>query len=90
MLAFMLWITRKPRARYLASGCFAVLYGVFRFMVEFVREPDPQLGYFAGDWLTMGQILSLPLILVGLVFLYLARTSPILQPVPLKQKEAAK
>lgn len=90
MLGLMLWITRKPRARYLASGCFALLYGVFRFIVEFVREPDQQLGYFAGDWLTMGQILSLPLILVGLVFLYMARTSPVLQPVPLKQKEAAK
>lgn len=90
MLCFLLWITRKPRARYLASGWFAVLYGVFRFMVEFVREPDEQLGYFAGDWLTMGQILSLPLILVGIVFLVMARTSPVLQPGPPKQTEATK
>lgn len=90
MLGFLLWITRKPRARYLASGWFALLYGVFRFLVEFVREPDSQLGYFAGDWLTMGQILSLPLILVGLVFLFMARTSPVLQPMPLKQPEATK
>ena len=90
MLGFLLWITRKPCARYLASGWFALLYGVFRFMVEFVREPDEQLGYFAGDWLTMGQILSLPLILVGIVFLVMARTSPVLQPIPPKQTEAKK
>jgi len=88
LFAFLYWVTRKPRARYLASGWFALLYGVFRFLVEFVREPDSQLGYFAGDWLTMGQILSLPLIAIGLVFLFMARTSPVLQPSPLKQTEA--
>ena len=88
LFAFLYWVTRKPRARYLASGWFALLYGAFRFLVEFVREPDSQLGYFAGDWLTMGQILSLPLIAIGLVFLFMARTSPVLQPSPLKQTEA--
>lgn len=88
LFAFLYWVTRKPRARYLASGWFALLYGVFRFLVEFVREPDSQLGYFAGDWLTMGQILSLPLIAIGLVFLFMARTSPVLQPSPLMQTEA--
>jgi len=40
--------------------------------VEFVRQPDPQLGYLAFGWLTMGQILSLPLIAVGIVLLTLA------------------
>ena len=44
---------------------FALLYGCFRFLVEFVREPDAQLGYLAFGWLTMGQVLSLPLILLG-------------------------
>jgi phosphatidylglycerol:prolipoprotein diacylglycerol transferase len=48
------------------------LYGLFRFAVEFVREPDAQLGYLAFDWLTMGQVLSLPLIAVGVVLLVLA------------------
>lgn len=88
LFAFLYWVTRKPRARYLASGWFALLYGVFRFLVEFVREPDQQLGYFAGDWLTMGQILSLPLIAIGLVFLFMARTSPVLMPSPSKRTEA--
>ncbi|MNJ82349.1 Prolipoprotein diacylglyceryl transferase [compost metagenome] len=46
---------------------------MFRFLVEFVRVPDAQLGYLAGGWLTMGQLLSLPMILGGLglmVFAY--------------------
>ena len=44
---------------------FCILYATFRFLVEFVREPDVQLGYIAFDWLTMGQILSIPLMLLG-------------------------
>jgi phosphatidylglycerol---prolipoprotein diacylglyceryl transferase len=79
MFVFLYLLTRKPRARYLASGWFALLYGVFRFAVEFVREPDAQLGYFANNWLTMGQILSVPLIVIGVVFIWLARTSPTLR-----------
>ena len=66
VLFAVLWFySRKPRPRYAVSGLFALLYGLFRFGVEFVREPDVQLGFIAFDWLTMGQILSLPLIVVG-------------------------
>lgn len=92
LFLFLFWFTRKPRARYAASGWFALLYGVFRLEVEFLRVPDSQLGYFAGDWLTMGQILSLPLIAIGLVFLYMSKTSPVLLPAPasLKADEAKK
>jgi phosphatidylglycerol---prolipoprotein diacylglyceryl transferase len=79
MFVFLYLLTRKPRARYLASGWFALLYGLFRFAVEFVREPDVQLGYFATNWLTMGQILSVPLIVIGLLFIWFARTSPSLR-----------
>lgn len=53
-----------PRGTFL--GLFLVMYGTFRFLVEFVREPDAQLGYLAGGWLTMGQVLSLPLVVVGI------------------------
>lgn len=88
LFAFLFLFSIKPRARYAVSGWFALLYGIFRFAVEFVREPDEQLGYFAGDWLTMGQILSFPLIALGLVFLFMSRTSPTLQPVRLQGKEA--
>jgi phosphatidylglycerol---prolipoprotein diacylglyceryl transferase len=79
LFLFLFVLTRKPRARYLASGWFALLYGVFRILVEFVREPDAQLGYFATNWLTMGQILSVPLIVVGVAFIWMARTSPTLR-----------
>jgi phosphatidylglycerol:prolipoprotein diacylglycerol transferase len=74
VLFAVLWIySRKPRPRYAVSGLFGLLYGLFRFAVEFVRVPDVQLGYLAFDWLTMGQILSLPLIGGGLFLLWLSR-----------------
>ena len=77
VLFAVLWFySRKPRPRYAVSGLFALLYGLFRFSVEFVREPDVQLGFIAFDWLTMGQILSVPLIVVGIVLLWLSRRSP--------------
>ncbi len=55
----------KARPRMSVSGLFLLGYGSFRFLVEFVRQPDPQLGFIAFDWLTMGQLLSLPMILLG-------------------------
>ena len=72
-LFLIVWLfSAKPRPAMAVSGVFALSYGVFRFLVEFVRQPDPQLGYLAFGWLTMGQILSLPLIAVGIVLLTLA------------------
>lgn len=65
LFAALWWFSRKPRPRYAVGGVFALLYGVFRFAVEFVREPDAQLGYLAFGWLTMGQVLCIPLIAVG-------------------------
>ena len=63
----ILWFySRKPRPTMAVSGMFAACYGVFRFIVEFVRVPDSQLGYLAWDWLTMGQVLCLPMILGGI------------------------
>jgi phosphatidylglycerol:prolipoprotein diacylglycerol transferase len=77
----VLWLySRRPRPRYAISGLFALLYGLFRFGVEFVREPDVQLGFIAFDWLTMGQILSLPLIAIGLFLLWRSHTAPTLLP----------
>jgi phosphatidylglycerol---prolipoprotein diacylglyceryl transferase len=82
MFCILWWFSSKPRPRYAASGMFALLYGVFRFLVEFVRVPDAQLGYLAFGWLTMGQVLSLPLIAIGLFWLWLSRRSPTVQPQP--------
>lgn len=80
MLSILLWYSSKPRPRYAVSGLFGVLYGVFRFAIEFVREPDAQLGFLAFGWLTMGQLLSLPLIAVGLFLLWRSRRAPTLVP----------
>ena len=87
MFLVLWWFSRRPRPRYAVAGMFALLYGCFRFVVEFVRVPDAQLGYLAFDWLTMGQVLSVPLIALGLFWLWLSRRSPTLQPVPPATKE---
>lgn len=65
LFALLWWLSRKPQARGLISGLFLLLYGTFRFIVEFVRLPDPQLGYIAFGWLTMGQLLTLPMLAAG-------------------------
>jgi phosphatidylglycerol:prolipoprotein diacylglycerol transferase len=66
LLFVLLWLyTRKPRPEMAATGMAVMLYGVFRFLVEFVRVPDAHLGYLALDWVTMGQILSLPMVIIG-------------------------
>ncbi len=89
LFAVLWWFSRKPRPRYAVSGLFALLYGVFRFVVEFVREPDQQLGYLAFGWLTMGQVLSTPLIVFGLFLLWRSRSAPTLQPrAPVAESEA--
>jgi phosphatidylglycerol:prolipoprotein diacylglycerol transferase len=73
LLFSVLWIfTSKPRLRLAPSGLFLLLYGCSRFAVEFVRVPDQQLGYLAGGWLTMGQVLSSPMILGGILLLVIA------------------
>ena len=72
-LFVVLWLfSSKPRPTMAVSGLFLTLYGCFRVINEFFRQPDPQLGYLAFDWLTMGQLLSLPMIIAGLVLMVFA------------------
>lgn len=66
------WFSSKPRPRFAVSGVFGLGYGAFRFFIEFFREPDADIGYIAFNWLTMGQLLCLPMIGVGIVLLYMA------------------
>ena len=73
VMFLILWIySSKPRPAMAVSGLFLICYGVFRFTIEFVRMPDAHLGYLAFDWLTMGQILTLPMLLSGVVLIWLA------------------
>ncbi|MDB3992123.1 prolipoprotein diacylglyceryl transferase [Gammaproteobacteria bacterium] len=67
------WFSSVTKPRMAVSGTFAILYGSFRFFIEFFREPDLHIGFIAFDWLTMGQLLSLPMVIVGfslVVFAY--------------------
>ena len=49
------------------TAAFFIMYGIFRVIVEFFRAPDSHIGYIVGEWFTVGQALSLPMIVVGLV-----------------------
>ncbi|MGJ3494736.1 Prolipoprotein diacylglyceryl transferase [Piscirickettsia salmonis] len=70
ILFMILWLySSKSRPRMAVSALFLLFYGLFRFGAEFFRQPDPQMGYIAFDWLTMGQLLSAPMIILG-VLLY--------------------
>ncbi|MCH8099660.1 MAG: prolipoprotein diacylglyceryl transferase [Proteobacteria bacterium] len=76
LLFLILWIySAKPRPYLAVSGLFLLLYGVFRFTVEFYRIPDDHLKYLAFDWVTMGQILSVPMIIAGAVMMTMAYRS---------------
>ncbi|HUG03580.1 MAG TPA: prolipoprotein diacylglyceryl transferase [Steroidobacteraceae bacterium] len=66
LFAILWWFTSKPRPRLAPAGLVLILYAVFRIAVEFVRVPDAHLDYLAFGWLTMGQLLSLPVLAVGL------------------------
>lgn len=66
------WFTSNPRPRLAPTGLFLVVYGFARFAVEWVRLPDANIGYLFGDWLTMGMLLTIPMILVGAILMAFA------------------
>ncbi|KAA0876218.1 prolipoprotein diacylglyceryl transferase [Nitrincola tapanii] len=75
LFVILWWFTARPRPRMAASGLFLLSYAVFRALVELFREPDAQLGVLAFG-LTMGQWLSLPMLLAGATMLLLAYAKP--------------
>ncbi len=66
------WFSSRPRPTMAVSGLFLLGYGVFRCLVELVRLPDEHLGYLAFGWLTMGMVLTAPMILAGALLMSLA------------------
>ena len=70
LFAIVLWFSRRPRPTWAVSGVFALGYGVLRFFVEFYREPDAHLGIQALGWMTRGQILCVPMIVLGAYLLW--------------------
>lgn len=72
-LFVLLWLySRRPRPLMAVSGLFLLGYGVARILAEFVRLPDAHIGYLAFDWVTMGLLLSAPMLLAGGILLLLA------------------
>lgn len=79
LFAVLYWFSARPRPTCAVSGLFSLLYGCIRFFVEFFRQPDAHIGFDAFGWLTRGQLLSVPMIIVGiglLVFAYRGRGEP--------------
>ncbi|MEY3975263.1 MAG: hypothetical protein RLZZ33_318 [Pseudomonadota bacterium] len=72
LAAVLWWFTSKPRPQWAPSALFLILYASGRLIVEFWRLPDAHIGYLAGGWLTMGHVLTLPMLLAGVVLLLLA------------------
>ena len=73
VLFVILWVySSRPRPTMAVSGLFLLCYGLFRFGVEFVRLPDAHIGYLAFDWFTMGQLLTLPMLIFGVALMWLA------------------
>lgn len=73
VMAYLAWRTRALALPRVMSGVFLIGYGLSRILVEFFREPDEQLGYLFGGWLTMGMLLSLPMVVLGVWLIHLAR-----------------
>ena len=72
LFAILWWYSARPRPYMAVSGLFLLLYGAFRFIVEFYRVPDAHLNYLALGWVTMGQILCVPMIAAGAIMLTMA------------------
>jgi phosphatidylglycerol---prolipoprotein diacylglyceryl transferase len=91
VLMAVLWVALRWRRREGQLGAlFLIGYGLFRFLVEFTREPDDQIGFVAFGWLTMGQLLSVLLLVAGVVLLVvksLSRRSAVPNERPMQNVE---
>ena len=89
VLFALLWFySRTPRALRTVSGMFLLGYGLMRFAVEFVRVPDAHIDYLAFGWFTMGQALSLPMIIAGAALMAWGFARPQM-PVPVSEPATA-
>jgi phosphatidylglycerol:prolipoprotein diacylglycerol transferase len=77
LFALVWWYAAKPRPAGCVSAVFLIGYALARMLVELFRVPDPQLGYLAFNWITMGQLLSIPMLLLGIGFLWIKKNENI-------------
>ena len=76
LFLILLAISKLTKLKGIVSSCFLIFYGLIRFIIEFYRQPDAHIGYVAFDSLSMGQILCLPMILIGMImFIYSRKTA---------------
>jgi len=76
LFVILLVISKLTKLKGMVSSCFLIFYGLIRFIIEFYRQPDAHIGYVAFDSLSMGQILCLPMILIGMImFIYSRKTA---------------
>jgi phosphatidylglycerol:prolipoprotein diacylglycerol transferase len=75
VLFVVLWVLRtRLKTDGMLLACFLTLYGLFRFCIEFAREPDPQLGYLVAGF-TMGQLLCIAMMIAGVLFFVYLRST---------------
>ncbi|QEI11166.1 prolipoprotein diacylglyceryl transferase [Cellvibrio japonicus] len=72
LFLIVFWFSSRPRPRAAVCGVFLVFYAIFRFSVEFVREPDEGVGFVLLGWMTRGQELCIPMFLLGIGLLVYA------------------
>jgi phosphatidylglycerol:prolipoprotein diacylglycerol transferase len=72
LFVILFWFSSKPRPKMAVTGLFLILYSCFRMAVEFFREPDSHIGFDAMGWLTRGQLLSFPMLMVGCTLFFAA------------------
>ena len=78
LLFLIMWFaTAKPKLAGFATGLFLIGYSSFRLCTEFFRSPDAHIGFIAFDWLTMGQLLSIPMMIAGILLLLWSRTQQV-------------
>lgn len=70
LFVILWWFSAKKQPPFAVAALFLLLYGLFRFVIEFFRQPDPQLGFVALGCLSQGQLLSIPMILIGAIALF--------------------
>jgi phosphatidylglycerol:prolipoprotein diacylglycerol transferase len=80
LFVILMWFSARPRPKAAVAGLFLLGYGVFRLVAEFFRQPDEHIGFLVLQWLTMGMLLSLPMIAAGLIIMYFAYQSDAQRP----------
>jgi phosphatidylglycerol:prolipoprotein diacylglycerol transferase len=76
LFAILMWFSRRDRPTWAVSAVFLMGYGALRFAAEFFREPDTHIGFDALGWLTRGQILCIPMLIIGAALFYRAYRPP--------------